>query len=273
MSIITLTTDYGHKDYFVGAIKGKLIAAEKNITVVDISHDIDPFNIAEASYILGRAYQGFPVGTIHIIGVDVEKNHENQHVAIKWNDHYFIGADNGILSMMLQGSTPQEMVTLNLGESVKDLSDIDIILYSALHLVHTKSLESIGTTTTSLKSISQLQASISTDAKIISGNIIYIDHFGNAVSNITRELFYKNVNGRTFEIKFKRNKISTIYTKYSDIAVGTNYPIKNYEGLQMALFNEAGFLEIAIFKSNPNVGSAKSLLGLNYHDVITIEFN
>lgn len=101
MSIITLTTDYGLKDYFVGALKGKILTEFPEAQIVDISHGIDPFNIAETSYIIGAAYSSFPKGTVHLIGVDVEINKETpQHIAMEWNDHYFICADNGILSIL-----------------------------------------------------------------------------------------------------------------------------------------------------------------------------
>ena len=102
MSIITLTTDYGLKDHFVGALKGKLLSEYPEVTIIDISHHIDPFNIAEAAYIIGAAYSSFPKGTVHLIGVDIELNENNQHIAMQWNDHYFICADNGILSMLVQ---------------------------------------------------------------------------------------------------------------------------------------------------------------------------
>jgi len=88
MSIITLTTDYGLKDHFVGALKGKIISKLPEVTIVDISHDVDPFNTLEASYIISAAYKSFPKGTVHLIGVDAELNKENQHIAIEWNDHF-----------------------------------------------------------------------------------------------------------------------------------------------------------------------------------------
>ena len=108
MSIITLTTDYGLKDHFVGALKGKILSEYPEAQIIDISHDIDPFNIVEASYIIGAAYSSFPKGTIHLIGVDMELNKENLHIVMQWNDSYFIAADNGILSMLSQKIVPQK---------------------------------------------------------------------------------------------------------------------------------------------------------------------
>ena len=90
MSIITLTTDFGQKDYFVGALKGKILSELKEATLVDISHSIDLFNTLEASYCIVASYGSFPKGTIHIIGVDSERVGDTQHIALQWDDHFFI---------------------------------------------------------------------------------------------------------------------------------------------------------------------------------------
>src|SRR5690606_24347583 len=113
MPIITLTTDYGLKDHFVGALKGKILTELAEVTIVDISHNIDAFNTAEASYIINAAYSSFPKGTVHLIGVDAEQTRENQHIAIQWNGHFFICADNGILGMLTQKIVPEKMVAIN----------------------------------------------------------------------------------------------------------------------------------------------------------------
>ena len=114
MSIITLTTDYGLKDHFVGALKGKILSEYSEAKIIDISHEIDPFNTLEASYIISASYASFPKGTVHIVGVDMEANKENKHIVMQWNDHYFIAADNGILSMLSQKIIPQKIVAINI---------------------------------------------------------------------------------------------------------------------------------------------------------------
>ena len=90
MAIITLTTDFGEKDHYAGAIKGTIYSESEDFKIVDISHSIKPFNILEAAYIIQNAYKSFPKGTIHIIGIDSELNQENKHIAVKLDDHYFI---------------------------------------------------------------------------------------------------------------------------------------------------------------------------------------
>ncbi|MSP85650.1 MAG: hypothetical protein EXR18_07505 [Flavobacteriaceae bacterium] len=281
MSIITLTTDYGIKDHFVGALKGKILTENSEATIIDISHNIDPFNTVEASYIIGAAYMSFPKGTVHLIGVDAELNEENQHIAMQWNDHFFICADNGILSMLSQKVIPQKIVAINIHDRLsEDATDLDVFVTVASHLSKGGSLSVIGKEINAIKQVTELQPVVATDKNSIKGYVIYIDNFGNVVTNIRKKLFMEVAKGRPYEIPLlqKRNQkksspIKNIWAKYSDIANAGKYPIKNYEGDKLAIFNEAGFLEIAIFRSNPlSVGSASSLMGLYYRDTITIEF-
>ena len=274
MSIITLTTDYGLKDHFVGALKGKLLSDYPEGTIIDISHEIDPFNTVEASYIISAAFSSFPKGTVHIIGVDLELNKENQHIAMQWNDQYFIAADNGILSMLSQKIVPQKIVSINIHDRLpNNATDMDVFVKVACHIARGGLLNVVGKEINSIKQVTELQATVSTDHNILKGHVIYIDHLGNVVTNITKKQFIEVAKGRPYEIVMKTKNIKTILPRYSAIANNEKYPIKNYEGEKLAIFNEAGFLEIAIFRGNPStVGSANSLLGLYYRDVVSIQF-
>ena len=274
MSIITLTTDYGLKDHFVGALKGKILSEYPEATIIDISHDIDPFNTVEASYIIGASYASFPKGTVHLIGVDLEFNKENQHIVMQWNDHYFIAADNGILSMLSQKIVPQKIVAINIHDRLpNDATDLDVFVKVACHIAKGGLLNIIGKELKNIKQVVDLQAVAANDGNSLKGYVIYIDHFGNVVTNISKKQFLEVAKGRPYEIVMRTKNIKTILPNYSAIASSEKYEIKNYEGEKLAIFNEAGFLEIAIFRSNPSkVGSANSLLGLNYRDVINIKF-
>ncbi len=274
MSIITLTTDYGLKDHFVGALKGKILSEYSVATIIDISHHIDAFNTLEASYIIGAAYSSFPKGTVHLIGVDIELNKENQHIVMQWNDQYFIAADNGILSMLSQKIVPQKIVSINIHDRLpNEASDLDVFVKVACHIAKGGLLNVIGKEIKSIKQVTDLQAVAANDGSSIKGYVIYIDHFGNVVTNISKKQFLEVAKGRPYEIVLRTKNIKTILPNYSAIASSDKYPIKYYEGEKLAIFNEAGFLEIAIFKSNPlKLGSANSLLGLNYRDNITIKF-
>ena len=274
MSIITLTSDYGLKDHFVGALKGKILSEYSEAKIIDISHEIDPFNTVEASYIISASYSSFPKGTVHLIGVDMEHNKENQHIVMQWNDHYFIAADNGILSMLSQKIVPQKIVAINIHDRLpSDAADLDVFVTVACHLAKGGLMNVIGKEINTIKQVTDLQAVISADGNSVKGHVIYIDHFGNVITNISKKYFIEVAKGRPYEIVLKTKNIKTILPNYSAIANSDKYPIKSYEGEKLAIFNEAGFLEIAIFRSNPSkVGSANSLLGLNYRDIIIIKF-
>ena len=280
MSIITLTTDYGLKDHFVGALKGKILSEYREASIIDLSHEIDPFNTAQASYILGAAYKSFPKGTVHLIGVDAERSKENQHIAVQWNDHYFVCADNGILGMLMQKIVPQKMVAINIHDRLHaDATDLDIFVTVACHLAKGGLLNVIGKEIETIKQATELQPIVASNKSTVKGYVVYIDHFGNVVTNISKKLFLDIAKGRPYEIVINpkarhidRSNIKTILPRYSDVAAAGKFPIKDYEGQKLAIFNEAGFLEIAIFRSNPNHGTASTLLGLSYRDAVSINF-
>lgn len=271
MPIITLTTDFGLKDHFIGSLKGKIISQYSEAVIIDISHNIDLFNIAETAYVVAAAYNSFPKGTVHFIGVDSEKNIENKHIAFLWNGHYFVCADNGIASLLTLKKLPDEIIEIS-DSFAENFPDTDVLIKAACHLANGASLSNIGKPFPALKEVNELQAVVATDRTNIKGHIIYIDHFGNCVTNITKNLVFEVGNNRPYEIVFGTKTIKSINQNYSGF-LNNRYSLKDYEGEKLALFNEAGFLEIAIYKSNPlTVGTAKTLLGLKYRDVVTINF-
>jgi S-adenosylmethionine hydrolase len=183
--------------------------------------------------------------------------------------------------MLTQKIVPQKMVAINIHDRLPvEATDLDVFVTVACHIAKGGLLNVIGKEITTIRQMTELQPVVSADKSAIKGYVVYIDHFGNVVTNISRQLFLDVAKGRPYEIPLMQHKnqrrsspIKNIWAKYSDIASAGNYDIKNYEGDKLAIFNEAGFLEIAIFRSNPmNVGSASSLLGLGYRDVITIQF-
>ena len=282
MSIITLTTDFGLKDHFVGSLKGKLLCEYPEVQIIDISHDIDLFNIAETSYIIDASYANFPKGTVHLIGVDMEMNSENKHIVMQWNDHFFIAADNGILSILTQKIVPQKIVEINIHHLLHGGStNLDVFVKVACHVAKGGALSVIGKEINIIKIVNELVPLVSSDFSSIKGYVIYIDHFGNCITNISKKMFVEIGQNRSFEIKFastnfksRENSIKKIHNQYSDFKVIDGFMLKNYEGIKLALFNEAEFLEIAIYRSNPgSVGSASSLLGLKYRDVVNVEFS
>ncbi|SFS29711.1 SAM hydrolase/SAM-dependent halogenase family protein [Lutibacter maritimus] len=275
MSIITLTTDFGTKDHFVGAIKGTIYSELPNARIVDISHQISPFNIAETAYILKNAYKSFPNGSIHIIGVDSELNDENKHIALLLDNHYFICPNNGVISLLASEIKPEKIVEINIHDRVETIFPVlDVFVKVACHIARGGTLEVIGKTIPDFERMVELQPTVSGDNNTIFGNVIYVDNYGNSISNITKKAFNEIGKGRDFEVIANRYSFKKIVEKYSDI-VDFSVPkeLRQKDGTRLALFNTANYLEIAIYRSNLNtVGGAASLLGLNYRDSITVKF-
>jgi hypothetical protein len=275
MSLITLTTDFGLKDHFVGAVKGAIYTELPDATIVDISHDISPFNISETAYVLKNAYKSFPEGSVHIIGVDSELNEETNHIALKLDNHYFICPNNGVISMIASEFRPEQIVEINIHDRVESSFPVlDVFVKVACHLKRGGHLGVIGKEISDYKKITDLHPIISTDGNKMTGSIIYIDNYGNAITNINRKLFEKIGRGREFELLADRYSFIKIYEKYSDIIDYSVPPAKRYhDGSRLVIFNSADFLEIAIFKSSvATFGGASNLLGLKYRDQLTITF-
>jgi len=275
MSIITLTTDFGTKDHFVGAIKGTIYSELPDARIVDISHLISPFNIAETAYILKNAYKSFPDGSIHIVGVDSELNIENKHIALLLDNHYFICPDNGIISLLASEINPEKIVEINIHDRIEtSFPVLDVFVKVACHISRGGTLEVIGKPVPEYQKMVELQPTVSADKKTISGNIIYIDNYGNSISNINKKLFQEIGKGRDFKVIANKYTFEKINNRYSDI-VDFTLPKeqRQKDGSKLAIFNSANYLEIAMYRSNLNtVGAASTLLGLNYRDVISIKF-
>ena len=275
MAIITLTTDFGEKDYYAGAIKGAIYSELENAKIVDISHSVSPFNIPEAAYIIKNAYNNFPKGTIHLVGIDSELTAENKHIAVLLDGHFFICANNGIMSMICSDKTPDKIVEINIHNNIEtNFTVLDVFVKVACHIARGGTLEVIGKVINAIKPITNLKPIVNDDQSQIIGNVIYIDNYGNVITNIKKS-FFKNIEkGRTFEISIRSYKFKIIHNTYSEVVnFKTPKEKRNDEGKGLVLFNSANFLEIAVYKSNRDtVGSAASLMGLDYRDTITINF-
>lgn len=275
MPLITLTTDFGTKDHFVGAIKGAIFNELSDVNLVDISHNVSPFNITETAYIVKNAYQNFPKGSIHIIGVDSELSTENKHIALLLDDHFFICPDNGVISMIASEIKPQEIVEITIHDRlISSFNVLDVFVKVACHIARGGKLEVIGKSIEQCKQLTEVHPFINDDKTKIVGSVIYIDNYGNVISNINKKLYQDIGKGRDFEVKARNYTFTKIQQQYNEV-VNFEVPSQNRQddGKKLAIFNSANFLEIAIYRSNLNtVGGASSLLGLDYRDSITIRF-
>ena len=187
MPTITLTTDFGLKDHSVAAVKGALLCELENVNILDISHKISPFNYTEAAYIIKNAYHNFPKNSIHIIGVDSELTPENKHLAIHLDGHYFICADNGILSLIASEIKPDKIVEINIHDNYERKSKIlDVFISVAAHIYRGGDLDVIGKPISKINELTHVKPTVNQQEDQIIGHIIYIDNFGNVVSNISR---------------------------------------------------------------------------------------
>jgi S-adenosylmethionine hydrolase len=275
MAIITLTTDFGHKDHFVGAIKGTIYNELEDAKIVDISHSISPFNIQECAYILKNSYKAFPKGTIHIVGVDAEPTAENEHIAVYVDGHYFITANNGVSSLITAEIKPDKVVKLQIpNPQPGSFPVLEVFVKVACHIARGGTLDVVGKKFNKLKELKEFAPRITNEGDTIVGSVIYIDNYGNVVTNIQKSLFEAYRKGRKFEIQARNKKITEIVHNYSEII---NFDLdKNQRkgpGDLLALFNSSDYIELAIYKSDPNtVGGASSLLGMDYRDTVIINF-
>lgn len=275
MAIITLTTDFGEKDHFAGAVKGAIYSELPEVRIVDISHSVSPFSVPEAAYIIQNAYSSFPKGTIHVIGIDAELNPENKHIAVKLDDHYFICANNGIMSMICSEIAPEKIVEINIHDKIEtSFPVLDVFVKVACHIARGGTLEVIGKVINTIKPIKNLIPFVNDEQSQIIGSVIYIDNYGNVITNIKRKFFESIQKTRAYEISARNYKFKTIYNTYSE-AINFDIPEeKRYdEGKGLVVFNSSDYLEIAVYKSdNANVGSASTLMGLKQRDTVTVNF-
>ena len=258
MAIITLTSDWGTKDHYLASVKGAILAQIPQVNIIDISHNIAPFDLNEASYILRNVWGDFPEGSIHIVGVNSEASPEHPHVLIKVKGQFFIGADNGIFSLLFD-EMPQEIYELDIIQSSSKFtfSTKDVFVQVAKHIVEGKDLEELGERLPELTKRVAFQPV--TEPNLIKGKIIYIDRYENVVSNISEKLFYDTCGKKKYKILLSagKYKLPKVHQSYSDVG----------EGELVALFGSDGLLEIA-----QNRGRAAGLLGLQLDDVVRIEF-
>jgi S-adenosyl-L-methionine hydrolase (adenosine-forming) len=256
MAIITLTTDWNKGDYYIGALKGKILSKEPGITIVDITHQVQPFNIMQAAFILRNCWFEYPIGTIHIIAVNAALSKKRHLLVIEREGQYFIVADNGIAGLLF-GEKPDNVYKVTDSNKGDNFLSFNSYVDTAVKLANNNDLKNIGKPVDDF--VSQIPLRPVIDKNLINGSVIYIDSFSNAITNISLETFEKVGRGKSFEIFVQSNhyRLNRLNDTYSESASGE----------LLALFNSIGLLEIAI--SNGNVAE---LLNLTTNSAIRIKF-
>lgn len=247
MPLVTLTSDIGQQDYLVAAVKAQLLQVDAGFSLVDITHSIPPFNYPHAAYICRSAFRNFPDFTYHIVLVNLFEKKPEQLLLAFHQNQYLLCADNGLLHMILEDK-PEMVIGIPLDKRANKNTTycVQVMAQTIRQLSQGEPIQKIGNPDVSYIEKNHLRPLL--DNNWIEGQIIFIDNFENVIVNITREQFEEQRKGRSFRIVFKRDEvIDRISESYADVNPGE----------KLALFNSAGYLEIAI-----NKGNAAGLFGL-----------
>lgn len=258
-AIITLTTDWGLLDHYLGSVKGSIISRLPDAMIVDITHLIPPFDLKKAAFILRNAYRSFPDNTIHIIGVSTEESESVPHVVVKNNQHYFIGADNGVFSLLFN-KLPEEIYELTIPQDTNyfTFSTRDRFVKAAVHLASGNDIKEIGVSRNQLTTYMNMQPHL--NGNQLQARVMYVDNYQNLYLNVTADEFRQMGKGRSFSLinRGKPEKIKMVHDAYGEVA----------EGEIVVLYSTTGFVEIAV-----NRGTAATLLGYKADHPVLIEFH
>ena len=254
--IVTLTTDFGGSDYYVGAMKGVILGITPDAQLVDISHQIPPQDVLAAAFVLRHAAREFPPGTVHLAVVDPGVGTRRRPLALQSSGHLWVGPDNGLFSFVLDraDSRVHEIARPDLGRS--DLSSTfhgrDLFAPLAAHLCRGLDLADVGPPVADPVRLAESAPCKSADR--IAGHIVHIDGFGNLVSNIAAADIA--LWGAALRIRLGGHVLMELCRTYGDVEPGA----------LLALIGSAGLLEIAV-----NGGNAARQLGVQRRATLVVE--
>lgn len=254
MPVITLSSDWGLSDGSAAVMKARILSRNDRISIVDISHNIPPFDQVKASYIISSAWHHFPKGTVHLICFGLPVNGKMQMISLEKNGHYFIGFNDGLLALIFDALP---FPVYELPESRHFATMMQIMAETAVDLIEGKPIAHTGKALPVAEKKNQFKPVA--EEHFIRGKVIMIDRYENAITNITKDFFSNAIKENDFEILLKPKgnfRIDRISGSYNEVS----------EGEVLARFNSSGYLEIAI-----NRGYASSFFGINEGDGIRIE--
>jgi S-adenosylmethionine hydrolase len=257
MPVITLISDFGLKDHYVSSLKGAIYSLMPQAIIVDISHQIEKYNIQSAAYNLQQVYKNFPQKTVHLVALNTEFLNTNGYVAVEYAGHFFVAADNGFFSLLFD-ETPLKIIEIPFdSDNNMSFPARDVFVAIACKLANGIELTTLGKSKKELQTLLPFRASSMGD--IIRGAVVYIDSYDNVITNIDKALFDKVGQGQPFVIEFAKDyQIERISKDYNEVP----------KGEILALFNSSGFLELAMRN-----GNISGLLHLNLNAPITINFS
>lgn len=247
MPILTFTSDFGSSDHLVGVVKGEIMKQNEGLNIIDITHDIIPYNFMQAAYVCKGIFESFPAESFHLIFVNAFDNNANHLLVAKHRNQYIGIPDNGLITMILDG-LPDKVVSVPIPagtkKNIRNFTSIFITAFT--ELLSGGKMERIGDASVVIQEKNMIKPYYT--KQYIEGQILMIDRFLNVIVNITKEQFEEQRQGRKFKIVLLRDAfIEKISEHYAEVP----------EGEKLAFFNESGFLEIAV-----NKGYAAPLFGL-----------
>jgi len=274
MGVLTLLTDFGYRDHYVAALKARLLHLAPQVPVMDITHGVEPYNIAHAVHVLRAVFRDFPPGTTHLITVsdygasDAGAVATPAWLAAEHQGHYFVAADNGLLPLLCDG-VPAQLVRLASPAAAPVPSAVpvanvqplslnptrDILAPAAVRLAQGQPLSSLGPAAADLYLLTNRQLRLQDNR--ITGHVVHVDHYGNLITNISREAVEVVGRGRPAAVHFGREVVRELRPHFAAAPPGEI----------VCTFNPQGCLSVAI-----NQGHASELLGLYFDSQVDVRF-
>lgn len=256
MPLVSFLSDFGLQDHYVAAVKAVILREHPQQPIVDISHLVEPCNIAQAAFLLNSVHADFPTGSLHLVAVDTAGRRSARYLAFHWKGSTVICPDNGLITL-LDGPTPEQVLVLPFEQEWPQAFPAKTVMAKAVsQLLNGVAFEQLGVPISDY--IQKFFRQPTTDRGSIKGNVVYTDRYGNLITNIRRDLFKSVGEGRRFSIRFEHEALQTLSPNYGDVDFGDC----------LVLFNANDLLEIAI-----NHGNASELLGMRYDSPVLIEFS
>jgi S-adenosylmethionine hydrolase len=258
MGIITLTTDFGLRDWFVGTMKGVILGIAPQAQIIDITHDIAPGDVRAGAFALAAAARFFPRGTVHVAVVDPGVGSDRSAIVVQTRDGLFVGPDNAVLSLAVAGATSVRVHRLEdkrwfLKSVSQTFHGRDVFAPVAAHLSNGVSVARIGPRTDEMQRLEFPEPSCVRNRW--TGCVVYIDRFGNAITNLPADLpIFRTATW--VHVRVRNSK--------SGIPVCSFYEAVR-KGRPVAVVGSSGFLEIAV-----NGGNAATALRLAVGDPVVL---
>ncbi len=253
MSVITLLTDFGLRDPYVGIMKGVILSVNPKARIVDITHELEPQDTREAAFIVKEYYRFFEKGTIHQVVVDPMVGSARKPIVVVKDGHYFVGPDNGIFSFVIDEEIEAYVIETSefiASEISNTFHGRDIFAPAAARLSMGFHPSALGPRTENLVTLPDLLPKVDGDMMI--GEIVRFDRYGNGITNIAGTVFQDFVMGDAFRIDIGTLSFNRLSKSY-------------YECELTCLVGSSGYLEFGRFK-----GSFKDGMGLGKGDEVTV---